>query len=571
MPRLSRRKFLKDTAIAGLGTALAAKRMVSAPSVLTPPKTATMTAGGEVIFRPSYVQRGRGPHLLDWAYASDEQWDAFKSNITSTRDGVSISDTGGRKKFSVEVRWNVEGFGYLFLTADNGGDLYELPPSGVQRRLNLNQELARSRVTRNRRRLTKHTATGWTPSREAHALVALSEEFLEDAERREGGEEQSGALAQRALLHALRASELMEIEKARDEIVRLGPRHGFLAGCDARAMYEMDKDLFLERFAPLFNYATVGTVWKGSQNLEDWEPEEGTLIFGQRDLMVQELSSRGITVEARPLFWFHTWVTPDWIRQKSYDRLLAYVERTTRAAVSHFGDRLYAWELVNELHDWANECGLNRDQTVELTRLACDVAKATAPRVHRLVNNCCPYAEYVQLGRWSGQEARYPQRTPWQFTKDLADAGVEFTLLGQQMYFPYRDLQDIVLLIERFEAFRKPLHLSEIGAPGGPTEYSIKLGKSQFPKEPYAWRRPWDEELQADWLEAVYTLALSKPFIEGAHWFDFVDPYAYIENGGLLRSPGGEPKSAYDRLLALRNRWGFATHRPPHTVGDPLR
>lgn len=58
---------------------------------------------------------------------------------------------------------------------------------------------------------------------------------------------------------------------------------------------------------------------------------------------------------------------------------------------------MYAWEVVNEAHDWANELQLTPDQIVEVTKLACDVAKDTAPNVHRLINNCCPFAEYVQL------------------------------------------------------------------------------------------------------------------------------------------------------------------------------
>jgi hypothetical protein len=210
---------------------------------------------------------------------------------------------------------------------------------------------------------------------------------------------------------------------------------------------------------------------------------------------------------------------------------------------------------MNEFHDWANEVQCTPEQTIELTRLACDVARDAAPKVHRVINNCCPYAEYVQLKQWSGQEAKYRQRTPWQFMKELTDAGVDYTVIGQQMYFPYRDLQDIIIYLERFEEFKKPLHLSEIGASAGPTELTVKTKKLGFPKEPYIWHRPWDEELQADWLEGVYQLAYSKPFIEGAHWFDFLDPYAYIDNGGILRTPKGEKKAGFDRMLKIRQQW----------------
>jgi hypothetical protein len=88
------------------------------------------TEKGSLIFKPYFVQRGVGPNLLDWSYACDENWDAFYSNITSNNEGVVISDAFGVAKFSVEVRWNVEDFGYIFISADNGGEYYQLPSSG---------------------------------------------------------------------------------------------------------------------------------------------------------------------------------------------------------------------------------------------------------------------------------------------------------------------------------------------------------------------------------------------------------------------------------------------------------
>ena len=110
------KKKLTESSIAGVNA-----------EIITEKRTATNTEQGELIFRPYYVQRGVGPNLLDWAYASDEHWDAFHSNISASKEGVRISDTEGREKFGIDVRWNVEGFGYIFITADNGGEYYQLP------------------------------------------------------------------------------------------------------------------------------------------------------------------------------------------------------------------------------------------------------------------------------------------------------------------------------------------------------------------------------------------------------------------------------------------------------------
>ncbi|HEX7071733.1 MAG TPA: endo-1,4-beta-xylanase, partial [Rhodothermales bacterium] len=488
-------------------------------------------------------------------YASDAKWDAFHSNISASPEtGVVISDSEGQSRFGINSRWNVEGFGYIFITADNGGELYELPPAGQTRELNLNYELAKSRVVRNRGRLASHASGGWSPSRGLQGYIDLSEGYLEDADRA-ADEFRRGALAQEALKYAMWAGEMMELEKAEHAIVGQAPRSGFFVGCDARTFYQMDADVFLDLFERVFNYATI-THYVVHNGMPDFEPTRGDRRFDTREVLLERLRGRGITVEGRPLFYPYKTVTPDWMRDLSYDDLLRYVERHVREVVGHYGDRMYAWEIVNEIHDWANEVRISPEQAVEVTRLACDVARDTAPNVHRLINNCCPFAEYVQLAKWNELDATYPQRTPWEFMKDLTDAGVDFTITGQQMYFPYRDLQDTILMLERYEEFGRPVQITEVGATSGPSRRSVLDDSLGFPTEPYVWHRPWDEELQADWLESLYSLAYSKPWIEAINWYDFMDGQAWIRNGGLIGGPDGRKKAAYVRLEKWLDRMG---------------
>ncbi|MCF7741041.1 MAG: endo-1,4-beta-xylanase [Candidatus Marinimicrobia bacterium] len=553
MVKITRRKFIKSATYAGM-TGLVAGKALASPLVLTKSKTSKSTEEGELIFKPYYVQKGEGPHLLDWAYASDENWDAFLSNITASKQGAKISDTRGVDKFGIDVRWNVEGFGYIYITADNGGKYYQLPPKGKVEELNLNFELAKSRVLRNRRRLNHLSSGNWQPSKEVEAIKELSESYYADAVKVEHNKQKCAKLAQKALLYAMRAGEMMELDKARNTIRLNGYRPDFHIGCDSRSFFQMDPELFMERFTDIFDYATI-THYLKSSYYQDFEPSRGNTNYQLRDAVFKELRQNDITVEGRPLFYFYRTVTPDWLRNMSYDQLLKYVEEHTREVVGHYGDGMYAWEVVNEAHDWANELQLKPEQFVEITKLACDVAKATNPKVHRLINNCCPFAEYVQLNKWGKLDAKYPQRTPHQFMQALVDAGVDFTITGQQMYFPYRDLQDTILLIERYEEFGRPVQLTEVGASSGPTKKSINSGRLEMPTEPYIWHRPWDEELQADWVEGLYTLAYSKQWIEAINWYDFVDPYSWIKTGGLLRSPEGEKKAAYQRLMNLQESW----------------
>ncbi len=309
------KQILKESSIAGINA-----------EIITEKRTGTITEKGELVFRPYYVQRGVGPNLLDWAYASDENWDTFHSNISASKDGIKISDTEGREKFGIDVRWNVEGFGYIFITADNGGEYYTLPPKGGSKTLNLNYELAKSRVMRNRRRIELHKNHGWIPPYEVMSFVNLSDELFKEAEKFLNDGQKSGELSQKALLYAMWAGEKIELDKARFDIQKQSVRKDFFIGCDARGFYQMDPENFMELFTEAFNYATI-TYYLMSGFYQDFEPTEGDTQYDVRDVLFKKLKNNNITVEGRPIYWPYRTVTPDWLRNKSYDEVLKYVEK----------------------------------------------------------------------------------------------------------------------------------------------------------------------------------------------------------------------------------------------------
>jgi len=72
------------------------------------------------------------------------------------------------------------------------------------------------------------------------------------------------------------------------------------------------------------------------------------------------------------------------------------------------------------------------------------------------------------------------------------------------------------------------------------------------------WHGPWNETRQADWAEAMYTLAYSRPEFEAVTWWDFADVKGkFWPFGGLLRKDM-TPKEAYGRLQDLRKAWGVS-------------
>ncbi|MBA7579692.1 hypothetical protein ES708_21568 [subsurface metagenome] len=256
-------------------------------------------------------------------------------------------------------------------------------------------------------------------------------------------------------------------------------------------------------------------------------------------------------------------MTPEWLKAKSYGEVLTYLRQHVKEVVGHYGNDLVVWEVVNELHDWANELELDHAQTIELTRIACEVARDANPDIKLLINTCCPFAEYVQKGLWHERPARFPQRSPQQYIAQLLDAGVDFDIIGVQKYFTKRPIAASAEIIESFAEFGKEIHLAEVGCPSrGITQEFIEDEEYDVALAPYEWRRHWDETLQADWLEAIFSFAYSKSWITAANWYDFEDDHSFLKHGGLLRSPKGERKIAFNRLRDLQQRWRQLPGKP---------
>ena len=541
MKAISRRAFIK-------GAALSAGALASARSTRGERSSFLTRSDAGLTFRP-WPDANMPP--IDFAYLADRNEDPFKSPLRITRDGIEVPPEASSVPFSVNARWYVPGFGYLWLSADNGGELYSARSAASP--LNLAVEFARSRVARNRRVLEAYRREGTEFSAEVRDLESLAEELLRDAVNPAIGGEHAGAVANRALLHALGAGERMEIEHAESAIRKFGKRDARF-GCETRQFVWARSEEMERHFTEVFTFATITHyVWDSWYEL--FEPREGVYNWGIKDDIARWLTEHDIPIEGRPLFWFHPTVTPDWLKRKSFDDLKRYIERHTHDLVSHYGDRVLQWEVFNEYHDWANIHRHTPDQITELTRLALDRTKDENPRVIRLLNNCAPWGEYVARGRQARMDANRPLRTPRKYLADLSSAGVDYDVLGIQIYFPQRDLSDIARLLDRLAAFGKPIYITEIGASANMTAPSSSGAVTAPAFEPFAWHRPWDEELQADWLEQVYKIYYSRQYVRAINWYDFSDFRPFIVNGGLVREDS-TPKKSFERLKGLLESWG---------------
>jgi hypothetical protein len=319
---------------------------------------------------------------MDFAYLTDQNEDPFKSSIKVGSSGIVLPDDTKGRRYGINARWFVEDFGFIYLTADNGGEYFlssDLPQGG----LNLNYEFAKSRIVRNRNVKNRYQKEGTRFSSEVNHLTALSEELFEDASRHLNEGEKSADYSDRALRYALHAGELIELERARREIERQQRRDKVHFGCESRQYVWIKSEDFTKRFPEVFDYATITHyIWDSWYEL--FEPQEGEYNWGIKDNIVNFLLKHNITIEGRPLFWFHPIVTPDWLKNKNFSELKKYVDSHTTNLVSHYGDNVLEWEVVNEYHDWANIFDHTPDQITEIVRQACDKTAEVNPKVLKL-------------------------------------------------------------------------------------------------------------------------------------------------------------------------------------------
>jgi hypothetical protein len=110
-------------------------------------------------------------------------------------------------------------------------------------------------------------------------------------------------------------------------------------------------------------------------------------------------------------------------------------------------------------------------------------------------------------------------------------------------------------LLDRFSTLGRPVFLTGICAPGRPTADPTDASEGKLdPSRGGRWHRPWDAKLQAEWMEAVYHLALSKPYVESIAWGNLADLGPSLPGGGLL-DDSLQPKPSFTKLQEMREKF----------------
>ena len=452
-------------------------------------------------------------------------------------------------------RLKVPGFGEVYCFADNGGKGYTKPET-----IDFVEHAAATRLRRVREAYETARRAG----------VGVQAKVVEHLQRaaiplpREAGTARTAAAYER-LSHGLHAGEMVALASAHHRISRFkAPRKDFKFGAMISGWNDRGPG-YTKGLLDFINFATVGWYWWRNDQRSPW------VDYTRMDSSMQWCWDNKVTPKGFGYCYMARGATAEWARPMDagsdaatmpaattrrafnpnwpYEKLKAMYSQVVEQTMRRYAGKLEYAEIMNEAHDKANLWHLDHGQILEMAREMFAAARRGSSTVKRQMNHCCMWAEYAKDRNVDGSK----RWSPYQFIKACFDHGIDYEVIGLQLYYPQFDVFEIDRMLDRFAVFNRPIHITEIAAS---SQDGFDL-ESMRPKT-YApgWHGPWNETMQADWAEAMYTLAYSKEQFEAITWWDFADVKGkFWPFGGLLRGDM-TPKEGYVRLQELRKRWG---------------
>jgi hypothetical protein len=457
------------------------------------------------------------------------------------RDGLLVVSRKDEHATGVALLWDCGPLGAFHL------ETTRLPAR--EEPYNLNVELARSRLMHIMQKQEDWSLFDFPKAEKFTQVFHDAQMLFAEAMGKLDDPQQASRLADQSLAMALDLSE--ELATFHSELL-LGRRRAqnqfvkHIFGC--RADVQVRNERYQEIAATQFDYAVLPMSWKRLQ------PQEHAFDTAALDDWVEMLSRRRVPTIAGPLVRLDQEHVPDWmvIWEHDFDMLREMAYDYVQKVVNRYRRAVSAWNVAAALQT-NSAFTLTFEQMIELTRMLVSQVKTLIPNARTLVTITQPFGEYHALARGA-----YP---PMMYADMLSQSGINFEAfaLEIEMGVPapgmfMRDLFQLSSLLDKFSTLTRPVFLIGVGAPSRSTPDPSDTSDGRLnPSLAGRWRRPWDPQLQAEWLEAVYQMALSKPFVESIAWSNLADLHPTLPGGGLLDDVL-QPKPSFQKLQQLRER-----------------
>lgn len=472
---------------------------------------------------------------LDGAYLIGSDAVPIRADLAFVNGQIRCQKRAGGPA-SLALLWNVPGFGEVLLET-----------SKVQEREqphNLNIELARGRLMRISQKREDWGLHDYAGTEDIADLIDRARDSFIESLQCSHEPAKAAGLADQSLALACRAGEMLatfhaEIFLRHRQQTKTFPKRLFGAVADLN----VDSEDYRNRLMSMGDFVHVPIPWKLI------EPREQEFNWAALDKTVEFLVSKRVQIKGGPLVCFSDRVIPPWlyIWEHDFETIRELFHDHIQRVVQRYGQYIKTWDVISGIHA-ENNFGCNFEQIMDLTRMSATLVKQASPRSHTIIEIAQPWGEYY---------ARNPRTIPPMLYADMCiQSGINFDAFGLQIYFGVgeggyhvRDLLQISSMIDRFSNIGKNLHITGVAVPSSQESDELDAwgGKAQVSRGGH-WHKPWDEQVQAEWLSRFYEVAMSKPFIESISWRDLSDAgQHFMPYGGLLRQDF-TPKPSFEAL-----------------------
>ncbi len=485
------------------------------------------------------------------------------------------------EKCSIHISWEVPGFGKIAVTADNESTGYAVDQGG-QLVLNFNYEAAKSKLSSFQRDINSSEAQGYDISDSVRTMFELSERNLRTAESYLAAADMKNAVSELNLSlnqsfwgqeQLILEKSQVDIEKYRkgDAIINIVDQEGkALENCSI-SYSQVSHDFY-------FGVTPVGDTYNGQVTLlliqaginfedvtfqwKDIEPSLGTFKWESTDQYqkIDQQAQQGFTLLGGMILWFlrdpimdeADFEFPFYLDSLDFNELKSAIYNHVYQIALRYGNQIEYYQILNEPNQ-QNALNLTWSEKLELYKTAIQAMHDGDPDGKVFYTSTdLPY-EYgaIKFGNVS-DVANVVVDSP-EFLQLLADEEIPVDVVGLEFYHAGNvqvhgpllglDMVEISNLFDQYSEFQKPVFAEEVSAPS-----TMEQGSGW-------WHQYWDEQTQAEYLRDFYTIAFSKPLVNGVMWsYGVSDRDSYVVNGGLLDS-NLNPKPSYYAHKDLVNAW----------------
>jgi hypothetical protein len=457
--------------------------------------------------------------------------------------------------FTVYV--DVPGYGHHMFTAANGGSGYK----PVGKTFDVLYEAARHRYLRSDAILQQALADGFVFPADLIGQLNMAQMYLRQAAASKPGSSRQADKAIVSLQFSCPAAERLVVERARQIILQQGGlREEQFVSTFALYGYREGQP-WKEAMDAVFNTGIANWHWQdvvrpnGTFNWIWWDGTVNPPQYLHSDdtvnMLYQEL---GKDVRGHCILWLlHHPDWPGWL-DYNYTNVGTQIVNFAEAVVTRYPE-IDVWDIAAEVTN-SPYCVWTPEQMVEMVRAVSNKVAQCNPDAQRGINSVL--LRGVDAAKNFDHDP--VALCPYGFCEMLNDAGVDYEYVTLQLYYfsNTRDLFEVDQVLETYSRLGKRIRL-ESGAPSNSPQNTW-----------YTWYRNWDPELQADWLEGMFMLCLSKDYFDEWNWWDLADyPGIFIATSGLLDG-NYNPKPAYFRLQQLMNFWSEPDSSEVATTPQPL-